>query len=105
MNQEDILAEDLKYMSNCISNDTFYITSVEEEGLVTQGWIIYAGLGIGTDEDSGGNLYEYTKMAKEYCEYVWNKTPTDEKKDGPIMFTGGSIPAENIESLFSDENL
>ncbi|MCX4318642.1 MAG: hypothetical protein OSJ44_02650 [Lachnospiraceae bacterium] len=39
---------------------------------------MYAGLGIGTDEDSGGNLYEYTKMAKEYCEFVWIKTPTDE---------------------------
>ena len=99
------MLQDLKYMSNYISNDNFYITSMEEEGLVTQGWVMYAGLGIGTDEDSGGNLYEYTKMAKEYCEFAWNKTPTDEKKNGPIMFTGDSIPAESIEDLFTDENL
>lgn len=95
------MLQDLKYMSNSITNDTFYISSMEQEGLVTQGWIIYVGLGIGTAEESGGNLYEYTKTAKEYCEYVWKKVPVDKKKNGPIMFTGESIDTETIEGLFA----
>ncbi len=79
------MLQDLKYMSNNIANDTFYITSMEEEGLVIQGWIIYAGLDIGTAEEAGGNLYAYTKTAKDYCKCVWGKVPVDEIRNGPII--------------------
>ena len=94
------MLQDLQYMANNITNDDFYISSMEEEGLVCQGWIIYSGLGIGTATESGGNLYKYTSAAKEFCECVWNKVASDEKKNGAIMFTGGSISNEEIEKLF-----
>lgn len=94
------MLQDLQYMANNISNDDFYISSMEEEGLVCQGWIIYAGLGIGSVTEPGGNLYEYTNAAKEFCECIWNKTASDEQKNGAIMFTGTPISNEEIEKLF-----
>ena len=43
------------------------MSSIEEQGLIAQGWIIYAGPGYGSGTEPGGNLYEYTLAAKEYC--------------------------------------
>lgn len=94
------MLQDLKFMSQNITNNSFYITSMEEEGLVSQGWIIYAGLGMGTAEHSGGNLYEYTAAAKEYCKCVWNVIPGDKASNGAIMFTGETISDEDIKALF-----
>lgn len=70
---------------------------MEEDGLVAQGWIIYAGIGIMTVQSPGGNLYEYTKAAKEYCEHVWKKVAINEKQNGSIMLQ--AIDEEDIDKL------
>lgn len=49
------MLQDIKYMSKHIVNNTFYITQMEEEGLLAQGWIIYAGLAWGTAEEIVSN--------------------------------------------------
>lgn len=97
------MMQDLKYMSTNITNSAFYISSMEEEGLITQGWIIYAGLGIGTAEEVGGNLYEYTKVAKEYCKYVWDKVPTDEQQDGASKIGVFGIEIDNDLTINEDK--
>lgn len=96
------MLQDLKYMSTHIVNDAFYITQMEEEGLVAQGWIIYSGLAWGTAEESGGNVYEYTRAAKEYCEIIWDKVPMDEEKNRENIFTAEPISNEEIEAMLSE---
>ena len=61
------MLQDIRFMENHIRKGNFYISSIEEQGLIAQGWIIYAGLGYGSGTEPGGNLYEYTLAAKEYC--------------------------------------
>lgn len=98
------MLQDLKYMSNHVINDTFYIKNMEEEGLLTQGWIIYSGLAWGTAEESGGNVYEYTKAAKEYCEIVWNKVPADEETNRENIFMAEPVTESDIDAIFQNEN-
>ena len=97
------MLQDILYMKEHVSNDNFYLSSIEEEGLVSQGWIMYAGLGIGTANHPGGNLYEYTSFAKEFCECVFGIMPSDENKNGPLMFTGEAIEEEDITALFTKQ--
>ncbi|MBC5681777.1 hypothetical protein [Lachnospira hominis (ex Liu et al. 2021)] len=96
------MLQDLIYMSRHIINDTFYITKMEEEGLLAQGWIIYSGLAWATEEGSGGNVYEYTSAAKEYCEIIWNKVPSDKEINRENIFTAEPISDDEIKSMFSE---
>lgn len=96
------MLQDLIYMSRHIINDTFYITKMEEEGLLAQGWIIYSGLAWATEEESGGNVYEYTSVAKEYCEIIWNKVPSDKEINRENIFTAEPISDDEIKSMFSE---
>lgn len=62
---------DILFLKNNICNDTIKVTSVEEENLLAMGWLIFAGIGIGTVTEEGGNLYSYTRTAKQFCNIVF----------------------------------
>lgn len=61
------MKEDLDYMARNITNDSFEILNIQEEGLLLAGWLIFDGMSIGTFEKEGGNLYKYTTLAKRFC--------------------------------------
>ena len=80
------MLSDIIYMgNNIIDNDVIKITSVEEEGLLTSGWIVFAGIGIGSSSGNGGNLYEYTKLAKNFCNIVFHKNLLIGESSVPIL--------------------
>ncbi len=97
------MLQDLKYMSKHIMNDTFHITQMEEEGLLAQEWIIYAGLAWETDEEEGGNVYEYTSVAKEYCQCVWNIVSMDAEKSKNAIFTPEPVTKDDIDAMFTEQ--
>lgn len=97
------MLQDIKYMPKHIVNNTFYITQMEEEGLLAQGWIIYAGLAWGTAEEEGGNVYEYTSFAKEYCQCVWNIVSMDIEKSKNAIFTPEPVTKDDIDSMFTEQ--
>lgn len=47
------------------------IISDEEENLLAMGWLIFAGIGIGSAFEDGGNIYTYTQTAKRFCKIVF----------------------------------
>lgn len=50
---------DILFLKDNICDDLIKIASVEEENLLATGWLIFAGIGIGTATEEGGNLYSY----------------------------------------------
>ena len=61
---------DLLYLKNNITENCIKINSDEEEGLLSSGWLIFAGIGIGSATEEGGNLYQYSNVAKKFCELI-----------------------------------
>lgn len=47
-------------------------------------------------------MYEYTSAAKEYCEIIWNKVPSDKEINRENIFTAESISDDDIKSMFSE---
>lgn len=94
------LYNDLCYLENDIKNDNFTITSIEQEGLLGNGWIRPLGPGfIHDDATERQNLFAYNKIAKSFCRIVFNSTieeipPND---NGIIQLTTD----EDIEQLFT----
>lgn len=62
---------DILFLKDNICNEIIKVTSVEEENLLSTGWLIFAGIGIGTATEEGGNLYSYTQTAKKFCNIVY----------------------------------
>lgn len=59
------MKEDLTYLTRHITNDSFEISTIQEEGLLLAGWLIYDGMSVGTTEKEGENIYRYTAHAKK----------------------------------------
>ena len=58
---------DILFLRDNICDGEIKITSVETENLLATGWLIFAGIGIGSATEDGGNLYSYTHTAKQFC--------------------------------------
>lgn len=70
---------DILFLKDNICNIPINITSVEEENLLITGWLLFSGLGIGDATKEGGNLYTYTRTAKQFCNIVFQSNiPTDD---------------------------
>ena len=79
---------DILFLRDNICNSTIKLRTVEEENLVSTGWLIFSGIGWGTAEEEGGNLYSYTQTAKQFCNIVFEK---DLKLDDSIQSMEGTI--------------
>ena len=85
---------DILFLKDNISDDSIKIASVEEENLLATGWLIFAGIGIGTATEEGGNLYSYTQTAKQFCNVVFQSNLTINNNTSPMM---GGISFDIVE--------
>ena len=76
---------DILFLKDNICDDLIKIASVEEENLLATGWLIFAGIGIGTATEEGGNLYSYTQTAKQFCNVVFQSNLTINNNTSPMM--------------------
>lgn len=82
---------DILFLKDNICDDSIKIASVEEENLLATGWLIFAGIGIGTATEEGGNLYSYTQTAKQFCNVVFQSNLTINNNTSPMMGVFHSI--------------
>lgn len=85
---------DILFLKDNICDDLIKIASVEEENLLAKGWLIFAGIGIGTATEEGGNLYSYTQTAKQFCNVVFQSNLTINNNTSPMM---GGISFDIVE--------
>ena len=85
---------DILFLKDNICDDLIKIASVEEENLLATGWLIFAGIGIGTATEEGGNLYSYTQTAKQFCHVVFQSDLTINNNTSPMM---GAISFDIVE--------
>ena len=85
---------DILFLKDNICDDLIKIASVEEKNLLTTGWLIFAGIGIGTATEEGGNLYSYTQTAKQFCNVVFQSDLTINNNTSPMM---GAISFDIVE--------
>lgn len=85
---------DILFLKDNICDGFIKITSVEEENLLATGWLIFAGIGIGTATEDGGNLYSYTQTAKRFCNVVFQNDLTINDSTFP---TTGNISFNIVE--------
>ena len=85
---------DILFLKDNICDDLIKIASVEEENLLAMGWLIFAGIGIGTATEEGGNLYSYTQTAKQFCNVVFQSNLTINNNTSPMM---GGISFDIVE--------
>lgn len=85
---------DILFLKDNICDDLIKIASVEEENLLATGWLIFAGIGIGTATEEGGNLYSYTQTAKQFCNVVFQSDLTINNNTSPMM---GAISFDIVE--------
>ena len=85
---------DILFLKDNICDDLIKIASVEEENLLATGWLICAGIGIGTATEEGGNLYSYTQTAKQFCNVVFQSNLTINNNTSPMM---GGISFDIVE--------
>ena len=85
---------DILFLKDNICDDLIKIASVEEENLLATGWLIFAGIGIGTATEEGGNLYAYTQTAKQFCNVVFQSNLTINNNTSPMM---GGISFDIVE--------
>lgn len=85
---------DISFLKDNICDNLIKITSVEEENLLATGWLIFAGIGIGTATEEGGNLYSYTQIAKQFCNVVFHSDVTINNNASPMM---GAISIDIVE--------
>lgn len=72
---ERTMFSDILFLKDNICNNEIKITSVEEENLLATGWLIFAGIGISTNNEDGGTRYLYTQTAKQFCNIVFQISP------------------------------
>ena len=65
-------------------NNDIKITSEEEENLLATGWLIFAGIGWGTATEEGGNLYRYTRTAKQFCNIIFHSDIAISEEQIPV---------------------
>lgn len=85
---------DILFLKDNICDNLIKIASVEEENLLATGWLIFAGIGIGTATEEGGNLYSYTQTAKQFCNVVFQSDLTINNNASPMM---GAISFDIVE--------
>ena len=85
---------DILFLKDNICDDLIKIASVEEENLLATGWLIFAGISIGTATEEGGNLYSYTQTAKQFCNVVFQSDLTINNNTSPMM---GAISFDIVE--------
>lgn len=85
---------DILFLKDNICDDLIKIASVEEENLLATGWLIFAGIGIGTATEESGNLYSYTQTAKQFCNVVFQSNLTINNNTSPMM---GGISFDIVE--------
>ena len=85
---------DILFLKDNICDDSIKIASVEEENLLATGWLIFAGIGIGTATEESGNLYSYTQTAKQFCNVVFQSNLTINNNTSPMM---GGISFDIVE--------
>lgn len=85
---------DILFLKDNICDDLIKIASVEEENLLATGWLIFAGIGIGTATEEGWNLYSYTQTAKQFCNVVFQSNLTINNNTSPMM---GGISFDIVE--------
>lgn len=68
---ERTMYSDILFLKDNIHDGYLKVTSAEEESLLAAGWMIFAGIGVGTLTEDGGNLYSYTQTAKRFCKIVF----------------------------------
>lgn len=85
---------DILFLKDNICDDLIKIASVEEENLLATGWLIFAGIGIGTATEEGGNLYSYTQTAKQFCNVVFQSNLTINNNTSTMM---GGISFDIVE--------
>lgn len=85
---------DILFLKDNICDNLIKIASVEEENLLATGWLIFAGIGIGTATEEGGNLYSYTQTAKQFCNVVFQSNLTINNNTSPMM---GGISFDIVE--------
>lgn len=61
---------DILFLKDHICDDHIAITSVEEEDLITAGWLVFAGIDGGSATEHSKSLYLYTETAKQFCEII-----------------------------------
>ena len=78
---------DILFLRDNICDGEIKITSVETENLLATGWLIFAGIGIGSATEDGGNLYSYTHTAKQFCNIVFQSNFEINDKINPAVGT------------------
>ncbi len=61
---------DLLYLKANITEDPIVIENDAEQGLLTNGWLCYAGQTWGTATEDSQFVYTYTNVAKRFCELI-----------------------------------
>ena len=61
---------DLIYLKSNITDNPIVIENDAEQGLLANGWLCYAGQSWGTADEEGQFLYNYTNIAKRFCELI-----------------------------------
>ena len=94
------LYSDLLYMRDHLTNDNFRLSTEENEGLMSAGWIAYQGQTFGTigDENKDMRLFAYTDAAKLFCKIVFNTIASDEVTEGPTQIS--ELDNADIERMF-----
>lgn len=75
---------DILFLKDNICNNDIKITSEEEENLLATGWLIFAGIGWGTATEEGGNLYRYTRTAKQFCNIIFHSDIAISEEQIPV---------------------
>ncbi len=70
---DQTLVSDLLYMKEHLTGEDFYVEDVEQEGLLSSGWIVFSGIAIQDieDEHETPNLYHYSDSTKTFCDIVF----------------------------------
>lgn len=72
---------DILFLKDSVCSEYITIKSAEQENLLATGWLIFAGLGIGSSDEEGDNLYLYTQTAKQFSNIVFQSDRIDAAKE------------------------
>lgn len=61
---------DLMYLKTNVTDTPIVIENDAEQGLLANGWLYYYGQTWGTSTEDGQFLYNYTNIAKRFCQLV-----------------------------------
>ena len=61
---------DLLYLKTNITDDPIVIENDAEQGLLANGWLYYYGQTWGTATEDSQLVYNYTNIAKQFCQLI-----------------------------------